>query len=1722
MRAITAKTTPLPTVEPDRSSSIHARAIYLIMLLLAASLLTACGDRTEGNDEQSGRILLWHAWSGPEEEALNSLLAKFSDIYPEITVISARYTLDELKAEYMGKVVQGLGPDLLIGAQEWTPELVEAGLIRALNEAQVDTSIYLTSALNTVRYDDRVHGAQLYGLPLSVKTSALYYNRKLVSAPPETLQALLEEAAAGKKVALNTNFSAAVWGIQAFGGQLLDEEGRIVLNQGGLANWLSWLLEAQNVPNIILSSDADVLDELFAKGEAAYYVANSSELLRLQELLGEDVIGVAPLPAGPNYAAGPFLESEPIFFSTASSPRQALHALRLAEFLTNLEQQRKLAQLAGRVPANPHARIDRRVASAVAGFVEQSKTAVPLLLLPQMADAITLGEEAYVQALEGLKTPVEVAAALTQEVNDKYGIDTRELVETVDCQAGVGRVNIWHAWPQAESDALTQLGALFQERCPGTWITLTALPAAELVASYEEAVRSGEGPDLLLVSSEFSTQLASAELVADLSELVAPGFLQRYIPSVPDTLRYQSDLYGLPVTLDTLALYYNASMVTEPPVDLGDLLGQSRPDRQVALPYAPYAKAHWGLSAFGGRLFDADGNLILNNQGFAEWLGWLKMAQEYPGVVFTHEPGAAEALFASGQAAFFAGERSALNRLQAALGKENVRVAPLPNGPEGSSGPILEVDGFMLSPLTDQNRAALAIEFAKYIASAESQTLLMAQANLVPANIHVASIDDHPAIAGFLDQAHTAVILPNRQETTTILGLGSTVYENVLENGADPLAVLDDFAMFVAEVHGVASGENVAAICDDQGNLLVWHSAQGAEANVLAQIVADFARECPDIKVDLAYVAADDLTDQLAANATVANADDADQPTAPTDTDEPVQDIVSDTTGAPDIFLAPHDLVAPLSEERLIRPITPWVAGATLIPYQPHAVRALRYEDALYGLPFKMETMALYYNKELVEAATRVAETAAAELAAADTPGAETAAADTKSVGTGVVSPTASISDTVAENTLSSDSTVSESITSLYDLFAAATPATPLALDTSFEGAFWGALAFGRNVFEESGSDAEATALRLEQTGLVGWLAWLQATHNRAGIVMSQDQQKLREIFAAGNAAYLVAPTSALPSLRLELDTVDANAANSDAGDAEQSKVGVMLLPEGPAGQSTPFFKVSGFLFSAAASETQTRLALKFAEFASAGDSQAMLMRETQLIPANALAQTVVDDVAIDTFITQTETALLLPPRPENQVLFEGGNALYANVLEHERDPSAAMLDFTTYISETPRPELIAYTGDTVLACQGDGAGSDQLIFWHSWPFAAPDAVAVDAETGQTAQNDDSATAGGPSEDDSVATASDGVTQTSSLTVTGQITEQVNVLEQIITDFANHCPDVEIRAEYVPMEDVAARLTAAIADRLAPDLFIGPHDLIQPLSEEGLIRPVTELVDETLLASYLPKATASVEHEGNLYGLPQSMDVMALYYNTELVKNTVSTLDELLAMASPDAPVVLDASFYGAFWGVPAFGGKLFDTDGTLVLDQGGFLAWLTWLYDAQNNAGIILTDDKDEMIQRFAAGKAAYLVAGPDALAPLRAALGNKVRVIPLPVGPQGQAGPFLRVNSFLFSSAVSDAQTRLALTFAGFVSSAVNQQLLQQEANLIPTNREAAATVEDSAIKSFIRQVDESAIVMPNAPEMAILQSGNSIYVDMVIEGLDPATAVRRLMDAVADGTR
>ena len=401
---------------------------WLLLLLL---ILAGCRAETP-DDELSGRITLWHSWSAAEAAVLNEALAEFQELHPEVRVIPVALPEDQILEEFIAAGNDGLGPGVLIGADSWIGELVNTGLIRPLFPAGAENALFNSRNRALTEYDGEV-----YGVPLFLAPRALYYNKSMVTEAPGNLDALLQEAATGNRVAFVPRFEEAYWGLQAFGDGLFDNLDRFTLAESGFAEWLEWLVDAQRSPGVILNVDDASLLELFATEQIAYYVAGPEKQDEIIALLDEEDpfdYGVVPLPSGPHGPAGPLLPAETMLPYAFTSDNQTRIANDLASFLVNQQQSIRFMRELDRVPANPAVSVDRRIYPIVSGFARQAQSAVVIPNEVPTNPLVAAGDRAYVSVLSGALTPDEAVCRFGQEVAAFQGYSADDISLPEGCK----------------------------------------------------------------------------------------------------------------------------------------------------------------------------------------------------------------------------------------------------------------------------------------------------------------------------------------------------------------------------------------------------------------------------------------------------------------------------------------------------------------------------------------------------------------------------------------------------------------------------------------------------------------------------------------------------------------------------------------------------------------------------------------------------------------------------------------------------------------------------------------------------------------------------------------------------------------------------------------------------------------------------------------------------------------------------------------------------------------------------------------------------------------------------------------------------------------------------------------------------------------------------------------------------------------------------------------
>jgi maltose-binding protein MalE len=347
--------------------------------------------------------------------------------------------------------------------------------------------------------------------------------------------------------------------------------------------------------------------------------------------------------------------------------------------------------------------------------------------------------------------------------------------------------------------------------------------------------------------------------------------------------------------------------------------------------------------------------------------------------------------------------------------------------------------------------------------------------------------------------------------------------------------------------------------------------------------------------------------------------------------------------------------------------------------------------------------------------------------------------------------------------------------------------------------------------------------------------------------------------------------------------------------------------------------------------------------------------------------------------------------------------------------------------------------------------------------------------------------------------------------------KDAEVLDKLIAQFEDLYKSIDVISVYVPIDDIEKKYLREAQYGFAPDLLLTPNNLIVPLIRQNLLLPLDDIFKVSELAVFKIAALQSLRSKGKLYGLPVTLDNYALYYNTDLVKLPAQTLEQLLNEAKRGKTVALRTTFFGAVWGISAFGGKVQTSEGQILLNQGGFEEWLAWLKSAQESPYVFMSSDKAPLLDKFLAGEASYYTGDSRDLPKIRAALGDKVAVTTLPSGPGGNAAPYLESEALLFNRGSSAQQKSLALQFAAFLTSAEQQRTLMRDLGRVPANDQVRIDANaESTIGGFEAQSKQSLDFKGNdITRELIFGKGREIYEQVLGGVISPRTAGQRLSE-------
>jgi arabinogalactan oligomer / maltooligosaccharide transport system substrate-binding protein len=329
----------------------------------------------------------------------------------------------EIRTDFVSQVPTGKGPDVVIGAHDWTGEFVNNGVVAPI-ELGDKAAGFASSAIQAFTYDGK-----LYGSPYAIENIALVRNNKLLSETKATTfdDLVSEGKTADKKYSvviqqgdagdayhlypLQTSFDAPIFK-QAADGSYTNELGLGGANGEKFAKYLSKL---GNDKVLLSTIDGEKAKQAFLDGDTPYIVTGPWNTTAFTEA-GLD-ISVLPVPSSGGAEAKPFVGVQGAFIS-AKSENPLLANEFVINYLTTEPVQTELFKAGGRAPALT-ASADKVNDPLLKGFNEAGATGAPMPSIPEMGAMWAFWGTTEVQIVSGqAKDPVAAWNKMVDNMQD--------------------------------------------------------------------------------------------------------------------------------------------------------------------------------------------------------------------------------------------------------------------------------------------------------------------------------------------------------------------------------------------------------------------------------------------------------------------------------------------------------------------------------------------------------------------------------------------------------------------------------------------------------------------------------------------------------------------------------------------------------------------------------------------------------------------------------------------------------------------------------------------------------------------------------------------------------------------------------------------------------------------------------------------------------------------------------------------------------------------------------------------------------------------------------------------------------------------------------------------------------------------------------------------------------------------------------------------------------
>ncbi|MEJ7597514.1 MAG: extracellular solute-binding protein [Kofleriaceae bacterium] len=382
------------------------------------------------------------------------------------------------------------------------------------------------------------------------------------------------------------------------------------------------------------------------------------------------------------------------------------------------------------------------------------------------------------------------------------------LVLLAACNHTQGTV-LWHAYNDAEREALTASVARWNTDHRDRPVELVAVPYGAFADKLTSAIPGGNGPDLFIYPQDRIGDWADSNVIEPIEFWVDDARADRFTAEAIQAMAYQGSLWGLPLTVKSMALYYRSDLVAAPPRTTDELIALTpmmTAKHGYAIAYANvdlYGHAPW-LFGYGGKIMHDDGKLAIATPEAAEAMAFARGLVTRGAAPDQAEGPLVATLFNEGKAATVMSGPWFVADIAAGV-PWKVTVLPIVSATGKPAAPFLGAEGILMSARAkDKDTAFAVMDALTSDVAAIERAKLARQVVPNPAAYDDPDVARDPVLAAFRAQLATTVAMPKGSAMRMVWTPYKTALGEVISGRAEPGAQLLAVEREVADTSAAA------------------------------------------------------------------------------------------------------------------------------------------------------------------------------------------------------------------------------------------------------------------------------------------------------------------------------------------------------------------------------------------------------------------------------------------------------------------------------------------------------------------------------------------------------------------------------------------------------------------------------------------------------------------------------------------------------------------------------------------------------------------------------------------------------------------------------------------------------------------------------------------------------------------------------------------------------